>query len=183
MGPVSDPDGKADLEGDGGEGGSAGPEPRWGAEFPYRWDADDLASRRRLLEWAVYASGALFAGTLAIAALGRLRPPGSAAVRAVARASDVPEGGALYFGYPGPEDEAVLLHLPGGRFVAYSQRCTHLSCSVLFQPERDRLYCPCHEGVFNPLTGDPVAGPPRRRLPRILLRREADTIFAIGMTP
>ena len=44
----------------------------------------------------------------------------------------------------------MLLHLPGGRFVAYSQKCTHLSCAVYYQPERERLYCPCHEGVFDP---------------------------------
>ena len=92
-------------------------------------------------------------------------------------------GGVVYFRYPDPDDQAMLLHLPGGTFVAYSQQCTHLSCAVYFQAEHDRLYCPCHEGVFNPLTGDPVAGPPARRLPRIRLRREGDLLLAEGVAP
>ncbi|MGH2352660.1 MAG: Rieske 2Fe-2S domain-containing protein, partial [Chloroflexota bacterium] len=101
----------------------------------------------------------------------------------VAGAAEVPPGEALYFRYPAPDDQAMLLHLPEGQFVAYSQQCTHLSCAVYYQPERDRLYCPCHEGVFNPLTGDPIAGPPVRRLPQIRLRRDGDVLYAVGVQP
>lgn len=156
---------------------------RWRSEFPYHWDADDLVSRRELLQFAVYTSGALFLGTAVIAALGLLRDPRVATTQPVVRASEVAEGEAFYFHYPGPEDPAVLLHLPGGGFVAYSQTCTHLSCAVFYQRERDRLYCPCHEGIFNPLTGDPVAGPPQRRLPQIALRQEGDQIYAVALEP
>ncbi len=126
---------------------------------------------------------ALFAGTAVLAALGMIERPRSLPTARIAHVSEVPEGRALYFGYPNPEDESVLLHLPGGGFVAYSSRCTHLSCAVYYQPERSRLYCPCHEGVFNPLTGDPVAGPPQRRLEQIALRREGDVLYALGRTP
>lgn len=156
---------------------------RWRAEFPYRWDADDLVSRRQLLRFAVFTSGALFASTMLIAALGLLQRQRPSDVRPIARVADVPEGTALYFHYPEPDDQAVLLHLAGGRFVAYSQRCTHLSCAVYYQEERQRLYCPCHEGVFNPLTGDPVAGPPQRRLEQILLREEGGMLYAVGRVP
>ncbi len=154
---------------------------RWQAEFPYHWDADDLVSRRQLLQFAVYTSGALFASTALLALLGLIERPRSATTQPIARVNEVPEGQAFYFHYPQPDDQAMLLHLPGGRFVAYSQRCTHLSCAVYYQPERGRLYCPCHDGVFNPLTGDPVAGPPQRRLPQIQLRREGDQILAVGV--
>lgn len=153
---------------------------RWRAEFPYHWDVDELVSRRELLHFAVYTSGALFAATGFLAALGIVRRPTPTPIVRVAQASQIPEGHALYFTYPGPEDQAMLLHLPGGQFVAYSQKCTHLSCAVFYQPGQERLYCPCHEGVFNPGSGDPVAGPPRRRLPRILLRRDGDVISAVG---
>lgn len=156
---------------------------RWRSEFPYHWDADELVARRELLQFAVYTSGALFLGTTVIAVLGLLRRPGIAAVRPITRIGEVPEGEAFYFHYPEPDNPAVLLHLPGGQFVAYSQICTHLACAVYYQPERDRLFCPCHDGIFNPLTGDPVAGPPRRRLPRILLRQEADLLFAVALIP
>lgn len=158
-------------------------EKRWRSDFPYHWDADDLVSRRQLLHLAVWTSGALFASTAAIAALGLLRRARETAPVPVARATDVAEGEAVYFRYPDPDDQAMLLHLPGGRFVAYRQQCTHLSCAVYYQAERDRLYCPCHEGVFNPQTGDPVAGPPVRRLSRVRLQREGDLFLAVGIEP
>ncbi len=156
---------------------------RWRGEFPYHWDADDVVARRELLGLAVLASGALFAGTAVLAAMGRLRERRRGSARPVARLADVPEGRAYYFNYPGEDDQAVLLHLPGGRFVAYSQKCTHLSCAVYFQEEHNRLFCPCHDGVFNPQTGEAVAGPPQRPLPRIALRREGDTLIALEETP
>lgn len=156
---------------------------RWRAEFPYHWDADDLTSRRELLQFAVYTSGALFSVTALLALLGLVRKPRTTAAQPVARAADVAVGEALYFRYPDPDDEAVLLRLPDDRFVAYSQKCTHLSCAVYYQADQQRLYCPCHDGVFDPATGDPLAGPPERRLPRIALRRDGDTLYAIGVEP
>jgi nitrite reductase/ring-hydroxylating ferredoxin subunit len=156
---------------------------RWRAEFPYHWDADDLVSRREFLQFIVYTSGSLFAGTTLLALLGLLQKEETTAPVPVARMSEVPEGSAHYFHYPNPDDQAMLLHLPGGRFVAYSQKCTHLSCAVYYQPDRQRVYCPCHEGIFDPQTGEPIAGPPQRRLPQIQLRQEGDQLFAVGVKP
>jgi Rieske Fe-S protein len=87
------------------------------------------------------------------------------------------------FHYPTPDDPCLLLRLSTDRFVAYSQKCTHLSCAVYYQPERERLFCPCHEGVFDVVTGEPTAGPPQRRLPRIALRREGDVLVALEEAP
>jgi len=156
---------------------------RWRATFPYHWDADDLVSRRELLRLAVLASGALFAGTAVLAALGWLDNRRRGAPRPIVPASQVPEGTAYYFNYPEAEDQAVLLHLPGGELVAFSQKCTHLSCAVYYQPERQRLYCPCHEGVFDARTGEPTAGPPQRRLPQITLRRDGEMLVALEEVP
>jgi nitrite reductase/ring-hydroxylating ferredoxin subunit len=156
---------------------------RWRAEFPYHWDADELVNRRELLQLAVLTSGALFAGTAVLAILGRLRDRRRGDPQPITRADAVAEGEAFYFNFPGDDDQAILLHLPGGEFVAFSQTCTHLSCSVYFQPEKDRLYCPCHEGVFDPRTGAPVAGPPQRPLPRIALREENGMLIAVEEAP
>jgi nitrite reductase/ring-hydroxylating ferredoxin subunit len=153
---------------------------RWRPEFPYHWDVDDLVSRRELLHFAVFTSGALFLATGILAALGVTRRPPPTPVLPITRASQVPEGRAVYFQYPGFDDQAMLVHLPGGQFVAYSQKCTHLSCAVFYQPAEARLFCPCHEGSFHPVSGDPIAGPPRRRLPRIVLRHDGDVISAVG---
>lgn len=156
---------------------------RWQSAFPYHWDADELVSRRELLTLAVSTSGALFASTALLAAFGLTRRLEVEREQPIIRASELPEGGAHYFEYPEPGDQAVLLHLPGGRFVAFSQTCTHLSCSVYYQPERNRLYCPCHEGVFSPENGDPLAGPPQRRLAQIVLRQEGDLLVAVRKVP
>jgi len=156
---------------------------QWQSEFPYHWDADELTSRRDLLQFAVYASGTLFLGTALLAMLRRFLPVRETAAKEIARIAEIPHDEAVYFHYPGPEDQAMLLRLESGRFVAYSQTCTHLSCSVYFQKEQNRLFCPCHEGVFDTRTGQPIAGPPVRPLSRITLQANGDKLYAIGVEP
>jgi len=156
--------------------------PSWRRQFPYRLDADEIVARREFLRYALFTSGALFAGSVVLALLAPLRR-GLAEPKAVARLSELRAGEARYFRYPGPQDEAVLINTRERGLVAYSQKCTHLSCSVVYQAERDRLFCPCHDGVFSPLTGDPVAGPPQRRLPRVVLEQRGDEIYAVDVTP
>lgn len=158
-------------------------EDRWGVEFPFEWDADELVSRRQLLRWSVWASGALFAGTGVLAALGYVRRGSRGGLQAIVEASAVPAGGVHYFKYPGPDDHAILLRLGDGRLVAYSGKCTHLSCAVYWNAERGKLRCPCHEGLFDPETGGVLAGPPQRPLPRIALHEENGMLYADGETP
>jgi Rieske Fe-S protein len=51
---------------------------------------------------------------------------------------------------------------------------------VLWRAEHGQLECPCHDGVFDPATGEVVAGPPPRPLPKVLLREDAGGIWAVG---
>ncbi len=44
-------------------------------------------------------------------------------------------------------------------FVALSSVCPHLGCQVHWEPQNDRYFCPCHNGVFSP-DGVATAGPP-----------------------
>ena len=60
-------------------------------------------------------------------------------------------------------------------------RCTHLSCAVVPRPERGELHCPCHVGSFEMTSGRPVAGPPRRPLPRIALEVRGGVVYATGV--
>ncbi|GAC1387109.1 MAG: hypothetical protein NVSMB33_16670 [Ktedonobacteraceae bacterium] len=156
---------------------------RWQAEFPYHWDADEQVSRRELLRFAVMASGALFAATAGIVALNYLKPQGTVRQQVIAQATDVPTGEAHYFQYPTDQDPAILLHLPDGHFVAYSGKCTHLSCAVYYDANSGKLLCPCHEGVFDARTGAPLAGPPQRSLPKIELRQDGTTVYAVAEIP
>ena len=163
----------------------AWPRRHWQHEFPYHWDSDEAISRRELLSFAVYTSGALFAATAVLAGIGFTPKSSTAPALQIARAAEIPEGQAVYFHYPTSTlgDEAMLLHLSGSRFVAYNQTCTHLSCGVYYQPDKQRVFCPCHEGVFSPDTGEPIAGPPQRRLTRITLRQQDGLIYATGWEP
>jgi len=54
---------------------------------------------------------------------------------------------------------AVLVNTPEGKLIAVSGVCTHLTCTVRFDPETSTLFCPCHNGRFD-LAGNVLSGPP-----------------------
>ena len=90
----------------------------------------------------------------------------------------MPVGGVVVFHYPEESEPCLLLRPTASSLVAYSQKCTHLSCAVIPKPEESSIHCPCHEGYFDLATGRPTAGPPRRPLPRVVLEVRGDEIFA-----
>ncbi|MGC9159312.1 MAG: ubiquinol-cytochrome c reductase iron-sulfur subunit [Terracidiphilus sp.] len=58
--------------------------------------------------------------------------------------------------------EAVYAEtLPSGETLVLSSICPHLGCSVEWQNDKDRFYCPCHGSVYN-RDGKHVAGPAPR---------------------
>ena len=62
--------------------------------------------------------------------------------------------------------QAVLVHLEGGDFAAYSAICTHRQCVVGYSD--GNLACPCHGSVFDPASGGAVVnGPATQPLPEI----------------
>ena len=68
-----------------------------------------------------------------------------------------------------------------GSLLAYDQKCTHLSCAVVPALADGKLHCPCHHGYFDLATGRPLAGPPRRPLPRVLVRVHNGIVEAYGV--
>lgn len=77
-------------------------------------------------------------------------------------AQKIPAGSALMFKF-GPKP-AVLIHHADGRWIAMTAVCTHLGCTVQYEPEADRIHCACHGGVYNAYTGANVSGPPPKPL-------------------
>jgi Rieske Fe-S protein len=49
------------------------------------------------------------------------------------------------------------------------------------RPDDRALACPCHKGSFSSADGQPLAGPPTRRLPRIVIEQRGAEIVAIGI--
>ena len=156
--------------------------PRWRQDFPILWDEDHYVTRRDLAKFLTLGSGTIVAATVGVAVIGdRLRPQGRGARVRIDGAESLEPGSSLLFTYPTPEDPCILVRRGDGSLVAYSQVCTHLSCAVVHRREGDELFCPCHQGHFACLDGRPTAGPPTRRLPRVLLERAGEAVYAVGV--
>ncbi len=162
-------------------GAASEQQPLWREEFSVHGADERYVNRRQFAKFLVLTSLGMFAGNVWILARSWLRRAPVYPRRAVARAGEVPEGGVKLFRYPGPEDPCILLRRPEGEWVAFSQKCTHLSCAVYYAREKDRLECPCHEGYFSARDGRPLQGPPQRPLPRIALERRGEELLAVGI--
>lgn len=141
----------------------------WKQDFPVPSSEDSYVTRREFTKFLGLTSLAFLIGT--IAAVGRklakqLFPQQSSSI-AVAELHEIPIGGHKLFRYPTEHDPCILLRLAEDRFVAFDQRCTHLSCPVLFDAAKKQLVCPCHEGFFSAEDGRPLAGPPKRALAQL----------------
>jgi Rieske Fe-S protein len=109
------------------------------------------------------------------------RSRGRLPVKAVARLDEVPVGGSVGFNYPSGHDPCLLVRPDEGTVLAYSQKCTHLGCPVAPEVSRKRFFCPCHLASFDLATGRPLAGPPRRPLPRVTLENRKGVLYAVGL--
>jgi len=165
------PDGKAPED-----------QPKWRQDFPVDWPQDHYVSRRDFTKFMVLTSLAFTFGQFWIGLQNYLRKQrGELPRQRIAGIDQVPVGGALGFAYPEPHDSCLLLRTGEQSFIAFSQKCTHLSCAVVPQPDQGRFHCPCHEGAFDLATGAPIAGPPRRPLPRISLEVRSGAVYATGV--
>ncbi len=61
-------------------------------------------------------------------------------------------------------------------FVAFSKICTHAGCPVgLYEATSRKLFCPCHQSVFDVLEGaKPTEGPATRALPQLPISVDAE---------
>jgi arsenite oxidase small subunit len=154
---------------------------RWREDFPVRWDDDHYMTRRELAKFLTLGSGLLVGVNALIAYIGLTREIPPTPERVVARIGDIPAGSSLVFRYPTDEDPCILVRDRSGRVDAFSQVCTHLSCAVVHRLGKDTLTCPCHKGEFSCADGRPLAGPPTRRLPRILIAQRGEDLVATGI--
>lgn len=154
---------------------------RWREDFPIQWDIDHYLTRRELAKFLTLGSALLVGATGAIAAIGRMGFQEPRTEQRVASAADIAPGESILFRYPTPQDPCILVRSKDGALRAYSQVCTHLSCAVIHHPGEGQFFCPCHRGFFDEADGRPLAGPPTRRLPRILLEQRGDEVFAVGV--
>jgi cytochrome b6-f complex iron-sulfur subunit len=128
----------------------------------------DRRTRRAFLA-AASAAGICYGAALAYPVYRYLASPNEMAMNETAvsevtlkDAQKLPAGSALMFKFG--TRPAMLIHHEDGRWIAMTAVCTHLGCTVQYEPQADRIHCACHGGVYNPYTGANVSGPPPKPL-------------------
>jgi cytochrome b6-f complex iron-sulfur subunit len=86
-----------------------------------------------------------------------------------------------------PADGVRLVQLPEGSVIlekadnevrAFSAVCTHLGCTVQWQPEEKQFICPCHQGIYD-FNGTVLSGPPPRPLEKLQVKVRDDQVFVL----
>jgi cytochrome b6-f complex iron-sulfur subunit len=133
-------------------------------------ESGEKASRRAFLV-AAGAAGLCYAGALAYPVYRYLASPEEMASNATAvkevslkDAQKLPAGSVLMFKFG--TAPAMLIHHLDGTWASLSAVCSHLGCTVQYEPQADRIHCACHGGVYNAYTGANVSGPPPKPLTR-----------------
>lgn len=159
----------------------ASSEPLWKEEFSVHAADERYVTRRQLTKFLVLTSFGMFVGNLWILFRSLLRKPGSFPKQTVAQVGEIPVGGVKLFTFPSREDHCILVRTGEDDYVAYSQKCTHLSCAVYYAAQNNRLECPCHKGFFAIEDGSVLQGPPPRPLPRVVLERRGEDLVAVSI--
>ena len=82
----------------------------------------------------------------------------------VAPVASFAEGSSIEFTTPSGAKAVIARHGQTGAvedFVALSSVCPHLGCQVHFEAQKNRFFCPCHNGTFDP-NGVATGGPPKQ---------------------
>ena len=133
---------------------------------------------RRAFLAAAGAAGVLYTAALVYPIYRYLASPEEMALSATAvtevtlkDAHKLPAGSVLMFKFG--TRPAMLIHHEDGRWISMTAVCTHLGCTVQYEPQADRIHCSCHGGVYNAYTGANVSGPPPKPL----------TLYKVSLNP
>jgi Rieske Fe-S protein len=124
--------------------------------------------RRRFLWWLVGLSGAITAAGITVPVIGYILPPaqngkGYTGPTAVGSVADFPLNSGKVMSVA--NKPVIVVNTAAGGLKAFSATCTHLGCIVKYHADRQAIVSPCHDGVFNPMNGNVISGPPPRPLP------------------
>ncbi|MFF4213426.1 Rieske (2Fe-2S) protein [Streptomyces sp. NPDC001796] len=90
---------------------------------------------------------------------------------ALAKTSDIPEGGGKVFA-----DQGVVVTQPSaGTFKAFSSKCTHAGCAVK-DISNGVISCPCHGSQFSATDGSVKKGPATQPLSAAKISVSGDEI-------
>jgi Rieske Fe-S protein len=150
-------------------------------------ESSNEVQRRDFLSVASTAAmaGGLIAGygTFGVIAVRFLYAPDQPlAWQYVAAVGDLKVGESITYSAPDGAKVVVARQSEGTdvkNFIALSSVCPHLGCAVHWEPQNDRFFCPCHNGVFDP-QGKATEGPPAKAKQQLLefpLKVENDLLY------
>ncbi len=71
---------------------------------------------------------------------------------------------------------AILVRTPDGQWKAFSAVCTHLQCTVQYRDDLQKVWCACHNGIYD-LNGANISGPPPRPLQEFKVTTKGDDVI------
>jgi cytochrome b6-f complex iron-sulfur subunit len=137
-------------------------------------------TRRRFVTYLLGFSVVATLGGVLTPIVGYLWPPrrvstgGSGRVQ-VGKTADFAAGQGKVV--PVSDKPVIVVNTAQGGLKAFSAICTHLGCIVQWDDSRKFIFCPCHDGRFNPVTGAVISGPPPAPLAQIELTVEGDAVY------
>ena len=125
-------------------------------------------TRRGFITWLLGFSVVSTIAGVAVPIVGYLWPPARKGVgyqgpTIVGAVADFPAGTGKVV--PVDNQPVIIVNTSAGGVKAFSAICTHLGCVVDWDKKRGVIHSPCHDGLFNPVTGAVVGGPPPRPIP------------------
>ncbi|MBL8086959.1 MAG: Rieske (2Fe-2S) protein [Chthonomonas sp.] len=136
---------------------------------PELTDVDEQMSRRGFVRLTAMGVTVAYLGAMGYPIYRYLNSPveKAAAMAAVTevtldKANELAVGTALMFKFG--VRPVMLIHHADNSWVAIDAVCTHMGCTVKFDPAKNQIRCACHGGVYDSKTGENIAGPPPRPL-------------------
>ena len=124
-----------------------------------------MDGRRDVLNWLLGSWLAGVIGSVVYPISRYLVPPDVAEAAppsvSAGKAADIPpnSGKIVPFG----TQPVIVVRTASGELRAFSGTCTHLSCTVQYRSDIERIWCACHNGHYD-LNGKNIEGPPPRPL-------------------
>ncbi|OGK81861.1 MAG: plastoquinol--plastocyanin reductase [Candidatus Rokubacteria bacterium RBG_16_73_20] len=135
--------------------------------------------RRSLLTWFLGTGVGAFLASVLYPITRYVIPPKLEESSAVTVTVDIqpaslkPNSGRIFkFG----SKPGIVVRTPAGELKAFSAVCTHLACTVQYREDLQHIWCACHNGHFDPVTGRNIGGPPPRPLDAYTANARGDKI-------
>lgn len=153
--------------------------PAWKSDFPIKKREVSYVSRKEFIKLIAFFSGTLALANVAVPVFNFFRSKNEIGEHLLGLTTDLEVGGMKTF-YINDDHRTpyMLIRMEEEKWKIFEQKCTHLSCAVLYNHEEKMIVCPCHKGYFSPEDGSVLQGPPPRPLPQLTVVVKGNKIYA-----